>query len=114
VDDAQFERMYSQFNERHADAVLAFMSPHVEWPKAFEGGHVQGTDAVREYWHRQWTEISPTVSPLSTTMLPDGRIDVEVDQVVRTLDGGLLERRIVHHVYTLEGDVIVRMDVGTA
>ncbi len=109
--DERFGQMYSAFNARDADAVLAFMDAQVEWPKAFEGGYVQGTDEVRSYWHRQWTEISPTVTPRSTTVLPDGRVDVEVDQVVRDLDGKLLDQRVVHHVYTFNGEKISRMDV---
>ena len=109
--DERFDQMYGAFNSRDADAVLAFMDAGVEWPKAFEGGFVQGKDEVRSYWHRQWTEISPTVTPRSTTRLPDGRVDVEVDQVVRDLDGNLLDQRIVHHVYTFSGDKITRMDV---
>jgi hypothetical protein len=44
-------------------------------------------------------------------VLTDGRVDVEVDQVVRDLNGQLLDQRIVHHVYTFDGDRIVRMDV---
>src|SRR5262245_25198678 len=103
--------MYAAFNARDADAVLAFMSADVEWPKAFEGGYVQGPDAIRDYWHRQWTEISPTVTPLSTTVRPDGRVDVEVDQVVRSLDGTMLDHRTVHHLYTFDAERIVRMDV---
>lgn len=103
--------MYAAFNARDVDAVLAFMGATVEWPKAFEGGYVRGPDAIRGYWHRQWNEISPTVTPVSTTVLPDGRVDVEVDQVVRSLDGALLDKRTVHHVYTFDADCIVRMDV---
>ncbi len=109
--DTRFDRMYTAFNARDADAVLGFMADDVEWPKAFEGGYVQGKDAVRDYWHRQWTEISPTVIPVSQTQRPDGTVDVEVDQVVRSIDGALLDHRTVHHIYTFEGESIVRMDV---
>ena len=109
--DERFDQMYSAFNARDADSVLVFMDARVEWPKAFEGGFVQGKDEVRSYWHRQWTEISPTVTPRSTTALPDGRVDVAVDQVVRDLEGELLDQRVVHHVYTLNGEIITRMNV---
>ena len=112
--DQRFARMYAAFNARDADAVLEFMGAEVEWPKAFEGGYVRGKDAIRDYWHRQWTEISPTVVPISTSVLTDGRVDVEVDQVVRDLTGELLDQRIVHHVYTFDGDLIVRMDVASS
>jgi hypothetical protein len=109
--DIPFDQLYGAFNARDADAVLAHMSADVEWPKAFDGGYVRGTDGVRDYWHRQWGEISPTVTPRSVTRLPDGRVDVEVDQVVRDLSGALLDERVVHHIYTLDGGAIVRMDI---
>jgi hypothetical protein len=112
--DERLDRMYAAFNARDAEAVLEFMGAEVEWPKAFEGGYVRGTDAIRDYWHRQWAEISPTVVPTSTSVLTDGRVDVEVNQVVRTLGGELLDERIVHHVYTFDDDRIVRMDVVSA
>jgi len=73
--------------------VLSYMGADVEWPKVFEGGDVRGPDAVRDDWHRQWTEISPTDTPLSITVLPDGRVDVEGDQLVRNLDGTSLDER---------------------
>jgi len=47
-------------------------------------------------------------------VLTDGRVDVEVDQVVRDRNGELLDQRIVHHVYTFDGDLIVRMDVASS
>ena len=111
--ETRFGLMYSAFNARDADGVLAYMRPNVEWPRAFEGGFVRGRDEVRDYWHRQWTEISPIVTPRSVIALPDGRIDVEVDQVVHDMSGELLSESVVHHVYTLEGDEIARMDVGS-
>ena len=72
------------------------------------GGHA-GPGAETRLIH-----VSPTVVPISTSVLTDGRVDVEVDQVVRDLNGELLDQRIVHHVYTFDGDLIVRMDVASS
>jgi hypothetical protein len=109
--ETRFGRMYDAFNSRDADAVLASMDAEVEWPKAFGGGVAHGKDEVREYWQRQWTEISATVTPRSIRVLPDGRVDVEVDQVVRDLSDRLLGESVVHHVYTLAGDLVIRMQI---
>jgi hypothetical protein len=38
---------YVAFNARDIDAVLAQMTADVDWPNAWEGGRVQGRDAVR-------------------------------------------------------------------
>ena len=43
--------------------------------------------------------------------LPDGRVAVEVAQVVRALDGALLREATVRHVYTFRDGLVARMDV---
>ena len=103
--------LYDAFNARDVDGVLAATTSDVDWPNAWEGGRVVGHAAVRDYWRRQWAQISPTVTPLSTTDLPDGRIAVEVLQVVRDLDGTVLRASTVRHVYALRNGLVARMDV---
>ncbi len=83
----------------------------VDWPNAWEGGRLEGHEAVREYWLRQWKVIDPHVEPLSIKTLPDGRIAVEVRQVVRTLDGELIADQRVTHVYELIDGLVTRMNV---
>jgi hypothetical protein len=102
---------YAAFNARDIDAVLAQMTADVDWPNAWEGGRVQGHDAVRGYWTRQWAAIDPTVEPLGFTTLRDGRIAVDVHQVARALDGSVLADARVVHVYAFRGDLVARMDV---
>jgi hypothetical protein len=45
------------------------------------------------------------------TTMPDGRIAVDVQQIVRDNEGNLLADQMVHHVYTLRDGLIERMDV---
>jgi len=45
------------------------------------------------------------------THRPDGSIAVEAHQVVRGLDGTLLDEGDVRHVYVFRGDLVARMDV---
>ena len=108
---AMFERLYERFNARDIDAVLAHLTSDVDWPNGYEGGYVQGHDAVRDYWTRQWAAIDGTVTPQRFTTRRDGRIDVTVHQVVRNLDGELLEDATVHHTYRLLGGKVEHMEI---
>jgi ketosteroid isomerase-like protein len=103
--------LYTAFNARDIDAALAAMHPDVDWPNAWEGGRVHGHGAVREYWTRQFAAIDPHVEPRSITRTEDGRIAVEVHQVVRSPAGEVLADRTVTHVYALRDGLVERMDV---
>jgi hypothetical protein len=103
--------MYAAFNARDIDVLLEQMTPDVDWPNAWEGGRVHGHEGVRDYWSRQWSVIDPSVEPVAFNVRPDGRIAVEVDQVVRGSDGAVLAEGRVVHVYTFCDGLIARMDV---
>ena len=102
---------YREFNARHIDAVLSLMHPSVVWPNGMEGGYVHGHEGVRAYWTRQWGMIDPHVETLRMEKDAQGRIVVEVHQMVRDLNGELLVDTIVHHAYTLRGGLIERMEI---
>jgi hypothetical protein len=108
---AMFERLYERFNARDIDAILPQLTTDVDWPNGWEGGYVRGHDEVRDYWTRQWAQIDGTVTPQGFSTEPDGRIDVTVHQVVKNLDGELLEDTTVHHVYRLRGDRVAHMEI---
>jgi hypothetical protein len=104
-------RLYSAFNDRAIDDLVAQMTEDVDWPNAWEGGRVHGHDGVRDYWSRQWAAINPTVEPGAVTTRPDGTVAVDVHQLVRSLDGTLVGEGDVVHVYRFRGALIARMDV---
>jgi hypothetical protein len=110
--EAVLRRAYRAFNARDVDAAVALMDPDVDWANGFEGGRVLGRDAVREYWARQFESIDPTVEPQRFDVDADGRIVVEVHQVVRDKDGELLADQVVEHIYTVRDGLIARMDIG--
>lgn len=91
--------------------MLARMHPGVEWANGMEGGHVQGRDAVRDYWTRQWSVLDPHVEPLQINRDETGRYVVEVHQIVRNLEGTVLVDTIVHHAYRIRDGLIERMDI---
>ena len=51
--------VYSAFNARDVDTVLAAMSADVDWPNGWEGGRIYGREGVRDYWTRQWAATAP-------------------------------------------------------
>lgn len=102
---------YTAFNARNIDAALAIMTPDVSWPKAFKGGFVHGPQEIRAYWTEQWSEINPYVEPTSFHSEDDGRILVDVHQVVRDLAGAVLADEHVGHRFTIEQGLIQSMDV---
>jgi hypothetical protein len=111
TDEELLRNMYDGFNARDIDAVLAAMTQDVDWPRAFEGDRIRGQEAVRDYWTHQWAEIDPRVDPEAIVPRSDGRMEVQVHQLVRDLDGKVLADGIVLHVYEMRSGLVARMDV---
>jgi hypothetical protein len=102
---------YAAFNARDIERALVLMQPDVDWPNGMEGGRVHGHDEVRAYWTRQFGLIDGHVEPVAFEALPDGRVEVEVHQVVRDLDGSLLSESTVQHVYSFREGLVERMEI---
>jgi ketosteroid isomerase-like protein len=112
------KRIYDLFNKRDIDGVLAALAHDVAWANGMDGGHVHGHEAVRDYWTRQWTMVSPHVEPVSFTEAADGSIVVKVKQVVRDLEGKPLrdqtrglKDKTVGHVFRLQEGKVIRFDI---
>jgi len=106
----QLKRVYAAFNARDLDTAVSLMHPDVDWPNGWEGGRIQGRDAVRDYWTRQFESIQSNVEPLEFTEAGD-RVAVTVRQVIRDLDGNVLSEGKTSHVYTLRDGLVTRMDI---
>lgn len=94
------------------DALETFLTEDVHWPKGWESGHVEGREAVRQYWLRQWNWIEPSMTPTRFRWLPDGSIDVTVNQVVWDLGGALLSKGSVTHTYIFRDGLVAAMVIG--
>lgn len=112
------ERLYDRFNARDMDGVLAALTDDVAWANGMDGGHVHGREAVRAYWTRQWTMVSPHVEPLGFHRAADGTIMAEVRQSVRDLEGNPLQGqthglkdKTVGHVFCLREGKVARFDI---
>ncbi len=105
------KKAYTAFNSRNIDEALSTFHADVQWPRAFEGGYVNGHDEIRKYWTRQWTEINPRVEPVEIKRRPDGLLEVAVHQVVKDLQGKLIFDGKVKHFYTLKDNLLRKMDI---
>lgn len=106
------KHIYDRFNARAMESVLAAMHADVAWANGMEGGHVHGRDGVRRYWTRQWAMVDPQVEPVGFSTGPSGEVIVDVHQVVRDLEGGLLVDQMVVHIFRFEDGLIRRFDIG--
>ncbi len=113
--------IYDRFNARDIDSVLAVLSDDVAWANGMDGGYVHGREAVRAYWTRQWTIVSPHVEPVSFHRTADGAVVATVRQSVRDLEGqplvdqthGLRDKT-VSHVFRLRDGKVARFDIQDA
>ncbi len=99
---------------RDIEAVLASMHQDVIWANGMEGGHVHGRDGVRSYWKRQWAIIDPHVEPVEFSSGSNGKVVVEVHQIVRDLQGKLLADQMVGHIFQIENGLVRRFDIRGA
>lgn len=106
-------KTYQAFNDRDVDAVLERMHPEVDWPNAWEGGRVVGREAVRDYWTRQFAQISSRVEPESFVDETDGAVTVGVHQVVHDAKSGelLTDSRVRHRYWFDKAGLVTRMEV---
>jgi SnoaL-like domain len=107
------ERLYDRFNARDIDGVLTALTDDVAW--------ANGMDAVRAYWTRQWTLVSPHVEPVGFHRTTDGAIIAKVRQSVRDLEGKPLhgqthglKDKTVGHVFRLREGKVARFDIEDA
>lgn len=102
---------YTAFNARDIDAILQVMHPDIKWSRAWEGDYANGHDEVRAYWERQWKEINPNVTPVNFLERENGTLAVEVDQLVKDLEGAILFDGKVTHLYIINDGLLQQMDI---
>lgn len=115
------KRLYERFNARDIDGVFTALADDVAWANGMDGGHVHGLAAVRAYWTRQWSLISPHVEPVAFHKGADGAVNVEVRQTINDLEGKPLpgqmhglEDKMVGHIFRFHGDKVIRFDIRDA
>jgi ketosteroid isomerase-like protein len=108
----RIKRLYAAFNVRDIESILTELTDDVRWANGMDGGHVSGRNAVREYWTRQFLQISSTVVPEHIESGQDGRVAVRVHQIVRPAGGSaVIADTTVSHLFTFTGQLISRFDI---
>lgn len=105
------KKAYYALNLKDADTALSMMHPEVCWANGTEGGYVQGLDGVRDYWTRQWSIIDPDVEPINFTKEGDGKITVDVRQVIRDMHENVVSDSTLKHVFSMKDGLIASMEV---
>jgi hypothetical protein len=105
------KKAYGNFNNRNIDTVFETMNTDVHWPNGWEGGYLEGFDAVRDYWTRQWSAINPNVEPTGFKALGDDVLEVEVHQTVKDLEGNPIFDAHLKHIYRFENGLIKSMEI---
>jgi ketosteroid isomerase-like protein len=108
---ALLTRVYEAYNRRDFAAFSALLALDVDWPNQIEGGRLVGHDAVAAYWAANDKVIKVDSAPVSFTTLPDSRIAVDLNQIVRNLAGQIWSDSCVRHIFTLRDGKISRMDI---
>jgi ketosteroid isomerase-like protein len=113
MDDAQalLTRLYEAYNRRDLAAFLALLTTDVDWPDQIQGGRLIGSDAVATYWTTNDQLITVDAAPLSFFTQPDGRLAVDVNQIVRNLAGQTWSDSCVRQIFTLRDGKVARMDI---
>ncbi len=115
------KRLYDRFNPRDIDGVLTELAGDVAWANGMDGGYVHGHEAIRDYWTRQWSVVSPHVEPVSFRRMADDSILAEVLQSVFDLDGNPLQGqthglkdKTVGHLFRIDAGKVTRFDIRDA
>ncbi len=109
--EALLTRLFEAYNRGDFATFSAGLHEDVDWPDQTRGGRLVGHAALRDYWdtNRQFIQIE--VNPLAFVLEDDGRVRVEVNQVVRGLTGAAWSDIQVRQYYTLREGQVSRMDV---
>ena len=106
------QNLYDAFNKREIETVLSMMDENVKWANGMEGGFVFGRENIREYWRKQFELINPQLEPFAFKIDAENRDVVTLRQIVRDLDGNVLDDKTVKHVFTIENGLIKIFEIG--
>jgi hypothetical protein len=111
-DQQLLQNLYDAFNKREIETIISAMQPDVKWANGFEGGFIQGRDAVREYWTNQLKVIQPELEILKHEIDENNQHIVTVHEVVKDLDGKPIADMTVQQIFTIENGLISLYEIG--
>lgn len=104
-------QLFEAYNRGDFPAFAAGLRDDVDWPDQIHGGRLIGPAAIKDYWDANAQLIKVEINPIAFALEADGRVRVEVNQVVRGLTGSLWSDIQVRQYYTLHDGQVSRMDV---
>ena len=107
--DSMLRALYAAYNRHDADALLAHLSPDIDWPDGADRLH--GHAAVRAYWRAQWDRVQTHDTVTGIARLADDRWSVGIDQTVRGHDGPILSVGRFEHRYRVADGLVGRLDI---
>ncbi|MBU4436380.1 MAG: nuclear transport factor 2 family protein [Alphaproteobacteria bacterium] len=110
--EALLTKLFAAYNRRDFATFSAGLHDGVDWPDQLRGGRLKGRAALEAYWGVIDQAIQVEVTPIAFALEQDGRIRVELIQVVRGLTGSLWTDIQVRQYYTLRDGLVWRMDVA--
>ncbi len=113
ISNDYFESLYRDFNARDIEKVLSKMHDDVKWANGMEGGFVDGRDAVRDYWTRQFAAVNSRVEPLEIKS-EENKTVIKVHQLVKDLEENLISDSTVEHIFYLENGLVKMFEIGKA
>ncbi len=106
------QNLYEAFNKREIETLISVMQPDVKWANGMEGGFVDGRDAVRVYWTKQFEVIRGQLEPLGFETDEKNRSVVTVHYIIRDLEGNLLMEKTGKQIFTIENGLISLFEIG--
>ena len=103
-------RLFEAINQTDIEAALAVLHPDVDWPGGLEVRRLRGRESIRSCWLAAWAETTRSVTGLGCCETTDG-LSVVVHQVVRNLNGALLQDRYTRHVFWFKDELIHRLEI---
>ncbi len=107
------DQLYPDFNARNIEQIMPHFASDADWPNGMTGGREIGHQAIRAYWSAQWSVINSQVSPVSYRVV-DNQIVLEVEQLIKDMDGNTLADSVVYHTYQFVDGKITKMDISEA
>lgn len=103
--------LYDVFNARDFDGFFKMLAPDVDWPNDTDDTRLVGRDALRVFMFNDTAALRAAYAPIQAKTLDDGRISVLTRQrIYSAADGSTWSETHVRHIFTLQGDLVARMD----
>lgn len=102
---------YDRFNDADISGLIDLLDPDVELPDVLSGGTIRGTEAIRQYWEREFELVEPSILASEIVEVGDAVLVVVFQEIHERGSGQRLGQGVaaVHRV-TFRGDRIAAIE----